>query len=97
MGRPKGSPNKTTIEFKALMQSILFSDVTVTRRKLEELRDSIEPQDRSTFWRLAAKLIPNTITGKIEIGRPKLIRRHNFAQGIVEDVTEERSEHEQLQ
>lgn len=64
-GRAVGTPNKITRQLKAILSEVLEEPETEAR--LRELRDSEEPADRSTFWRLAGRLVPNEIAAKVEM------------------------------
>ena len=85
-GRPKGSKDRITREFKTLMESILFDDIETTRTRLLELRDSVDASDRKTFWGIASKLMPQKVEGKIEAGLPILSLVQDFKQGAVMEI-----------
>ena len=91
-GRKKGVPNKIVKEFKDLMNSILFDKPEVTRKKLLELRDSVEPTDRKTFWSIATKLLPQRIEGKLEIDAPLLILDQDYVKGQTREIDMESDE-----
>jgi hypothetical protein len=63
-GRKKGDVNKVTKAFNEALARLL--DEPETLEKLRELRDSDEPMDRSTFWRIAGKRVPSMIEAKFE-------------------------------
>lgn len=63
-GRPKGSPNRTTKAIKDVLTKVLEEHQSEVR--LRDLRDSDDATDRSTFWRIAAKLIPSEVSAKVE-------------------------------
>lgn len=75
-GRKKGTPNKITRAFADLVDRALFDDPDETLAKLLALRDSREPQDRSTFWRIVGKRLPQLHEAKLEL--PKTLVRFNF-------------------
>ena len=85
-GRPKGSKDRITREFKDLMESILFDDIETTRSRLLALRDSEDASDRKTFWGIASKLMPQKVEGKIEAGLPILSLVQDFKQGAVMEI-----------
>lgn len=62
-GRAPGTPNKTTRVIKAILAEIL--EEPASEHKLRELRDSEEPSDRATFWRIASRLVPNEVAAEI--------------------------------
>lgn len=62
-GRAPGTPNKTTRAIKEILARIL--EEPRSEQKLRELRDSDEPSDRATFWRIASKLVPAEVTAEI--------------------------------
>lgn len=63
-GRRKGTPNAVTRRVKETLEAVLAEPETEER--LRALRDSDEPADRSTFWRLAGRCVPNEIAAKVE-------------------------------
>lgn len=67
-GRRPGTPNKSTRAIRDVLVSVL-SDPECEDR-LRALRDSPEAADRSTFWRIASRLIPNEVSaaaGAVEV------------------------------
>ena len=68
-GRKKGTPNKVTRVFAELVDESLFGDPKLTLKRLNELRDSDESQDRSTYWRVVGKRLPQLHEAKIESAR----------------------------
>ena len=82
-GRKKGTPNTVTREMRALMESVLFDAPEITRKRLEALRDSEDTADRATFWRLAAKLMPQVV--EVDNKRPMKVRV-DYVSGRIEEV-----------
>lgn len=74
-GRKKGTPNKVTRVFAELVDESLFGDPKLTLKRLNELRDSDESQDRSTYWRVVGKRLPQLHEAKIETDRPLVVMR----------------------
>ena len=70
-GRKKGTPNKTTRVIKTILAEIL--EEPKSEQKLRELRDSAEPSDRATFWRIAGKLVPSEVAAEIRGMTVKLV------------------------
>lgn len=70
-GRAKGTPNKTTRVIKTILAEIL--EEPKSEQKLRELRDSEEPSDRATFWRIASRLVPNEVAAEIRGTMVKLV------------------------
>ena len=88
-GRPKGTPNRVTREFKEVIESILFDNPEETREKLLDLRDSEDASDRKTFWAMSMKLMPQKVEGKIDVGLPKLILEQDYVNGQTREIKEE--------
>jgi len=65
-GRRPGSPNRVTRAFKEILAATLVDDPETTTDRLLALRDSGEAVDRSTYWRMAARFIPNELAAKVE-------------------------------
>lgn len=65
-GRKKGTPNKSTKQFKEIMDGILFDDPAETSEKLIALRDSSEVAEKAIFWGLAKQRLPKVLEGKIK-------------------------------
>lgn len=63
-GRAPGTRNHVTRQIKAVLEAVL--DEPETEARLRELRDSDEPADRATFWRIAGRCVPNEIAAKVE-------------------------------
>ncbi len=63
-GRVKGTPNKTTLEIKNLMQSFISENI----EKLQSDFDALEPKDRLAFFERALRFIlPTQQTQELNI------------------------------
>lgn len=77
-GRQKGTPNRVTRRVKETLEAVLAE--SETEERLRALRDSDESADRSTFWRLAGRCVPNEIAAKVDAGiRLKVVDRSDSA------------------
>ena len=61
-GRKLGTQNRITRRIKETLEAILAEPESEIA--LRALRDSAESADRSTFWRLAGRCVPNEIAGR---------------------------------
>lgn len=71
-GRRPGTPNKITRRIKETLEVVLSEPESEIR--LRALRDSEEPADRATFWRLASRLVPSEVSATIE-GKREVVYR----------------------
>lgn len=63
-GRQKGVQNRITRRVREVLEEIL--NEPESEERLRALRDSDEAADRSTFWRIAQRLVPNEIAAKVD-------------------------------
>lgn len=62
-GRKAGTPNVVTQTFKDMLARVVAEPEN--EPLLRELRNSDEPTDRATYWRMAAKFVPQVVEANI--------------------------------
>ena len=82
-GRKKGTTNKITAKAAELIDEVLFADPETTKRKLIELRDSDDVQDRRIFWQFCGRRVPMAIEAKVETtATVAIVRRYSSGKVI---------------